>query len=78
MNGSSVVLATSWASTVHTPGPVRRGGPQDHGAVFGHTCTLHPHHGQPDVDDISMRWAVAWYHNIRSMTSKLGETHVAA
>jgi hypothetical protein len=78
MNESSAARTNSWASTVHTPGPGRRGGLRDHEVVFGQTCAPHPHHGQPDVDDIGMRWAVAWYHNVRSMTSKLGETHVAA
>jgi hypothetical protein len=78
MKESSAVRASSWASTVHTPGPVRRGGPEDRSVVLGHACALHPHHGQPDGDDIGMRWAVAWYHNIQSRTSRLGDGHVAA
>lgn len=78
MNESSAVRASTWASTVHKPGPSRRRGPRDHEVILSRTCALHPHHGQPDVDDIGMHWAAAWYRNTRSMTSKLGETHVAA
>lgn len=76
MNESSAVPASSWASTSHAPGPARRGGPQDHGGTFGHTCALHPHHGQPDADDIGMRWAIAWYEGIQSYRKRSG--HVGA
>ena len=51
---------------------------RDHGALAGRACALHPHHGQPDADDIGMRWAIAWYRNIQSRTSRLGDGHVAA
>ena len=78
MNESSAVRANSWASTVHAPGPARPGGPQDHGVLAGQNREQHPHHRQPDVDDIGMRWALAWYRNIQSRTSKLGDGHVAA
>ena len=78
MNEWSVVRAGSWASTIHTPGPVRRGGPRDHEALAGRACALHPHHGQPDADDIGMRWALAWYRNIQSRASRLEDGHVAA
>jgi hypothetical protein len=78
MNESSAVRASSWASTSHTPGPIRRGGLPDHGVLAGQACVLHPHPGQPDVDDIGMRWAIAWYRNIQSRTSRLGDGHVAA
>jgi hypothetical protein len=44
----------------------------------GQACRLHPHPGQPDVDDIGMRWAIAWYRNIQSRTSRLEDGHVAA
>jgi len=78
MNESSAARASSWASTIHTPGPVRRGGPRDLGVRAGQACELHPHPGQPDVDDIGMRWAIAWYRNIQSRTSRLEDGHVAA
>ena len=78
MNESSVVRASSWAGTIHTPGPVRHGGPRDHGVRAGRACELHQHPGQQDVDDIGMRWAVAWYRNIQSRTSRLEDGHVAA
>ena len=44
----------------------------------GQACQLHPHSGQPNVDDIGMRWASAWYRNIQSRTSRSGVSHVAA
>jgi len=78
MNESSAARASSWASTIHTPGQVRRGGPRDPGARAGQACELHPHPGQPEVDDIGMRWAIAWYRNIQSRTSRLEDGHVAA
>ena len=78
MNEWSAVPTSSWASTVHTPGPTRRRGRRDRGALAGQACELHPSPGQPNVDDIGMRWALVWYHNIRPMTSKLGDGHVAA
>jgi hypothetical protein len=78
MNESSAVRANSWASTIHTPGSVRRGGPRDLGVRAGQACELHLHPGQPDVDDIGMRWAIAWYRRIQSRTSRLEDGHVAA
>jgi hypothetical protein len=78
MNESSAVNASSWASTVHTPGPARRGGPRDRGVPAGHACALRPYHGQLDSDEIGVRWALAWYRNIQSRTSRLGDGHVAA
>ena len=78
MNESSAARASSWAGTVHTPGPVSRGGPRDPGVRAAQACELHPHPGQPDVDDIGMRWAIAWYRNIQSRTSRLEDGHVAA
>jgi hypothetical protein len=78
MNEWSAVPVSSWASTVHTPGPVRRRGTRDRGALYGHACALHPRPGQPDADEIGMRWAIAWYRNIQSRTSRLGDGHVAA
>jgi hypothetical protein len=78
MNESSTARASSWASTIHTPGPVRRGVPRDHAVLAGQACELHPHPGQPDVDDIGMRWAIACYRSIQSRTSRLGDGHVAA
>jgi hypothetical protein len=77
MNESSAVPVSSWASTVHAPGP-RSGGPRDRGVQAGHACALHPRPVQPDVDDVGMRWAIAWYRNIQSRTSRLGDGHVAA
>ena len=76
MNESNAVPVSSWVSTVHTPGPVRRGGPRGLGALAGHACALHPRPGQPDVDDIGMRWAIAWYEGIQSYRKRSG--HVAA
>ena len=78
MNESSAVRASSWACTINAPGPARRGGPQDDGVLAGQARELHPHPGQPDVDDIGMRWAIAWYRSIQSRTSRLGDGHVAA
>jgi hypothetical protein len=78
MNKSSAARDSSWAGTVHTPGPVSRGFPRDHGVRAGQACQLHPHSGQPNVDDIGMRWAIAWYRNIQSRTSRSGVSHVAA
>jgi hypothetical protein len=78
MNESSAARASSWASTIHTPGPVRRGGSRDLGLRGGQTRELHPHPGQPDVEDIGMRWAIAWYRNIQSRTSRSEDGHVAA
>jgi len=78
MNESSAARASSRASAIHTPGPVRRDGPQDLEVRAGQACELHPHPGQPDVDDIGMRWAIAWYRNIQSRTSRLEDGHVAA
>ena len=78
MNESSAVRTSSWASTIHTPGPVRRRAPRDLGVRGGQARELHPHPGQPDVDDIGMRWAIAWYRTIQSRTSRLGVSHVAA
>ena len=78
MNESSAARASSWAGTVHTPGPESRGGPRDHGVCASQACELHPHSGQPNVDDIGMRWAIAWYRNIQSRTSRSGVSHVAA
>ena len=77
MNESSAVRASSWARTIHAPGPERRGG-WDRGGLASRVCALHPHHGHPDVDDIGMRWAIAWYRNVQSRTSRSGESHVAA
>jgi hypothetical protein len=77
MNESSAVRANSWARTIHAPGPDRRGG-RDHRDLAGGACALHPHHAHPDVDDVGMRWAIAWYRNIQSRTSRSGESHVAA
>jgi hypothetical protein len=76
MNESSAVLCSSWASTVHSPGPARRGGPLDRGVLVAHACALHPHPAQPDVGDVGMRWATAQYEGIRSYRRRSG--HVAA
>ena len=78
MNESSAVRVSSWASTVHAPGPARPGGSQDHGVLAGQVRELHPHHGQLDFEEVGVRWAVAWYRNIQSRTSRLGDGHVAA
>ncbi len=78
MNESRAVRGGSWANTVHTPGPVRRGDARDPGVLAGQARQLHPHPAQPDVDDVGMRWAIAWYRNIQSRTSRSGENHVAA
>lgn len=78
MNESSAVPISSWASTVHVPGPVRRGGLRDTGVLVGHACSLHPRPARPDVDDVGMGWAIAWYRNTQSRTSRLGDGHVAA
>jgi hypothetical protein len=78
MNEGSAARANSWASTIYTPGPVRRGGPRDLGVRGGQASELRPHPGQPDVEDIGMRWAIAWYRNIQSGTSRLEDGHVAA
>jgi hypothetical protein len=78
MNESSAARASSWASTIHTPGPARRGGFRDLGLLGGQTRELHPHPGQPHVDDIGMRWAIAWYRNTQSRTSRSEDGHVAA
>ena len=40
-------------------------------------CELHLPSAQPDIEDIGMRWAIAWYRNTQSRT-RLGESHVAA
>ena len=77
MNESRAVRAGSWARTIHAPGPEHRGG-RDHGELAGRACAPHPHLGHPDVDEIGMRWAIAWYRNIQSKTSRSGESHVAA
>ncbi len=77
MNESRAVRAGSWARTIHTPGPERRGG-RDHGELEGRACALHPHHEHLDIDEVDTRWAIAWYRNIQSMTSRSGESHVAA
>ena len=53
-------------------GPVRRGSSWDRGVLVGHACGLHPCPGQPDVGAIGTRWAIAWYCNNQSRTSRLG------
>ncbi len=78
MDQATIARAGSWARSVHTPGSARRG-QRDQGAqLAGTQCELHLPSGQPDAEDIGMRWAIAWYRNIQSRAARMGDGHVAA
>jgi hypothetical protein len=76
MNEWSAVPFSSWAGTVHAPGPVRRGGPLDRGVLVAHACALHPRPVHADVADVGMHGAIAWYEGTQSCRTRSG--HVAA
>ncbi len=76
MDQATTARAGSWARTVHTPGPARRGQRDQGVQLAGTQCELNLQ--QTDPDDIGMRWAIAWYRNIQSRAARMGDGHVAA